>query len=122
MAGEPNSAGSMFSELLSSWKISGARWRLPVAAVGDGFNGDAKLGEMAFCLFFALCSACKRDEPSSPNGWRVKVVMIAGGPMNVETKGCVVSTSRRPMLKAGYATSRGVEESGGVGVVGERKA
>lgn len=56
LVGEQKSDGSTFSEESSS-KMSGARWRLPVDAVGDGFSGVAKLGEMAFCLFFELCSA-----------------------------------------------------------------
>lgn len=83
------SAGSTFSASTSSWNMSGARWRLPVAGVEVGFNGEEKVGEdMAaagfsrgscsnagrrfspFCLFFALCRACSRGAPRSANGWR----------------------------------------------------
>lgn len=52
LLGEVKSDGSRFSESKSS-KISGARWRLPVEAVGVGFNGDAKLGEIAANLAFS---------------------------------------------------------------------
>jgi len=39
--------GSIFSESWWSSKISGARWRFPVEAVGDGFNGATSVGEAA---------------------------------------------------------------------------
>ena len=52
LVGEVNVEGSRFSESMSS-KISGARWRLPVVGVGVGFNGDAKLDEMAVNFAFS---------------------------------------------------------------------
>jgi hypothetical protein len=46
LVGDAKTEGSMFSESTSS-KISGARWRLPVDVVGDGFMGESKWDEMA---------------------------------------------------------------------------
>jgi hypothetical protein len=46
LVGEAKIEGSMFSESASS-KISGARWRLPVDCMGDGFMGESKLEVMA---------------------------------------------------------------------------
>lgn len=35
-------------------------------------------GSLQFCLFFALCSPCSRDVPSSAKGWRVEAAMVRG--------------------------------------------
>jgi hypothetical protein len=46
LLGDAKIEGSMFSKSTSS-KTSGARWRLPVDAVGIGFEGESKLEETA---------------------------------------------------------------------------